>query len=253
MNKFSVIFFILLLVSCKTNQNFLSKPTNEPDQLKEYFDSGRSRKIPVAIFSKKLSETKKKGIIIFSHGYGRNDLKSYLTYNYLLGNLAKQGYFVVSIQHELTTDDLLPLEGNPQILRRPNWERGAENIRFVLQQLKKDFPHLNYNRVVVAGHSNGGDMSVLFADKYPELIWKLITLDQRRYAFPRISKPKIYSLRSSDQPADDGVLPTEEEQKRFGMTIIKLKNTIHNDMDDGGTESQKAEIFTGFLNFLKEN
>ena len=253
MKKFSVFFLFLLLVSCKSNKSLHSKSTNEPTQLKEYFDVARNRKIPVTLFYDKLSGTKDKKLLIFSHGYGRNNLNSYLTYNYLLGNLAKKGYFVVSIQHELANDDLLPLEGNPQILRRPNWERGTENIRFVLERLTKDFPTLNYKKVTIAGHSNGGDMSVLFADRHPDLVWKLITLDQRRYAFPRMSKPKIYSLRSSDQPADEGVLPTLEDQKKFGMTIIKLPSTIHNDMDDSGTESQKAEILTYFLDFLKEN
>lgn len=81
---------------------------------------------------------------------------------------------------------------------------------------------------------------------------KLITLDQRRYTFPRTSKPKTYSLRSSDQPADAGVLPTLEEQKTFGMMIIKLPNTIHNDMDDSGTLTQKKEVADYFLQFLKD-
>jgi hypothetical protein len=91
-----------------------------------------------------------------------------------------------------------------------------------------------------------------FLLKNPEKVWKLITLDQRRYAFPRVSQPKIYSLRSSDQPADEAVLPTAEEQEKLRMTIIKLPNTIHNDMDDDGNDEQKQEIINYFLEFLKE-
>lgn len=217
----------------------------------EYFDPARERKIPVALYATKNVMNKKKPVLIFSHGYGRNTPDSNLDYKYLLENLAQDGFFVVSIQHELPTDDLVPLEGKPQIVRRPNWDRGAENIDFVLKELKKNNPGLNFDKVVIAGHSNGGDMSVLFTEKYPELVWKLITLDQRRYAFPLLSQPKIYSLRSSDQPADVGVIPTAEDQLKFGMTIITLPETIHNDMDDSGTLTQKEEILMYFRKFLR--
>lgn len=60
---------------------------------------------------------------------------------------------------------------------------------------------------------------------------KIISLDNRRMELPRTKQPRIYSLRSSDQPADEGVLPTIEEQEKFGIKIIKLPNTIHNDMN----------------------
>lgn len=252
MKKLLFFSLLLFLFSCKTTRNGAKEDFLQPNKSVDYFDASRVRKIPVAFYLKKGVEHKNKAVIIFSHGYGKNTPDSNLDYNYLLGNLAQKGYFVASIQHELPSDDLLPLEGNPQILRRPNWERGAENINFVLNQLKKEYPNLNYDRVVIAGHSNGGDMSVLFAQKQPDKVWKLITLDQRRYAFPHLSKPKIYSLRSSDQPADEGILPALDEQKKLGMTIIKLPNTIHNDMDKSGTVEQKKEILTYFLKFLNE-
>lgn len=253
MKKLLYFSLFLFLLSCKTNQNPMPEYLNQPTKTVDFFDASRDRKIPVAFYYKKGLDIQKTPIIIFSHGYGRNNPGSNLTYQYLLGNLAQKGYFVASIQHELPTDDLVPLEGKPQVVRRPNWDRGAENILFILHQLKKGFPTLNYQKVTIAGHSNGGDMSVLFVDKNPNLIWKLITLDQRRYPFPHFSKPKIYSLRSSDQPADDGVLPNLEEQKKLGMTIIKLPNTIHNDMDDSGNLDQKKEILDYFLKFLDEN
>ena len=252
MNKLAIFFVFLFLISCKTKQEIISESSIKPTKLVDYFDSVRNRKVPVAFYYKESLAFTKMPVVIFSHGYGRNYPKSYLTYNFLLGNLAQAGYFVVSVQHELATDDFVPLEGKPQVVRRPNWDRGAENIAFILNELKKDFTKLDYQKVTIAGHSNGGDMSVLFADQHPELVWKLITLDQRRYPFPRISKPQIYSLRSSDQPADERVLPTLEEQKKLGMTMVKLPNTIHNDMDESGTLEQKTEILNYFLKFLKE-
>lgn len=252
MNKLLYFSLFLFLFSCKTTPSS-SVENIQPTKKVDYIDASRDRKIPVAFYYKQGLEKKKMPVVIFSHGYGRNNPGSNLTYQYLLENLAQKGYFVASIQHELATDDLVPLEGKPQVVRRPNWDRGAENILFILNQLKKEYPNLDYQKVTIAGHSNGGDMSVLFADKHPDLVWKLITLDQRRYPFPQLSKPKIYSLRSNDQPADDGVLPSMEEQKNLGMTIIKLPNTIHNDMDDSGTLDQKKEILTYFLKFLNEN
>lgn len=253
MKKLIYFCLFLFLLSCKTKPTSTGENLYQPTKMVDYFDSSRDRKVPVALYYKKSLTFTKLPILIFSHGYGRNNPGSNLTYQYLLGNLAENGYFVASIQHELPTDDLVPSEGKPQVVRRPNWDSGAENISFVLNQLKKGFTKLNYQKVTIAGHSNGGDMSVLFVDQHPDLVWKLITLDQRRYPFPHLSKPKIYSLRSSDQPADEGVLPTLEEQKNLGMTIIKLPNTIHNDMNDGGTVDQKKEILDYFLKFLDEN
>lgn len=95
-------------------------------------------------------------------------------------------------------------------------------------------------------------MTALFPQKYPNIIQKIITLDNRRMALPRTSNPKVYSLRSSDQPADAGVLPTEEEQMQFGMTIIKLSNTKHNEMNDFGNKKQHTEINNYLLEFIKK-
>jgi hypothetical protein len=65
-------------------------------------------------------------------------------------------------------------------------------------------------------------------------------------------KPKIYSLRSSDQLADENVIPTIAQQKKFGIKIIKLSNTIHNDMDDHANEIQQKEINDYILSFLED-
>lgn len=217
------------------------------------YDSARQREIPIAIYKPKTEKKlKKQQVVIFSHGYGQNKGGDYLAYSYLTGFLASKGFFVASIQHELPTDSLLPLTGIPQIARRPFWERGADNILFVIHELIKTNPDLNHNRITLIGHSNGGDMTALFPQKYPGTVHKIITLDNRRMALPRTKKIKIYSLRSSDQPADEGVLPPVEEIKKFGMKIIKLPNTIHNDMDDHANERQRKEIQNYVLTFLND-
>ncbi|WP_026463045.1 alpha/beta hydrolase family protein [Adhaeribacter aquaticus] len=217
-------------------------------------DLTRNRKIPVAFYAPPVvPQAEKQKVIIFSHGYGQNKGGDYLAYSYLTENLAASGYFVASIQHELPTDSLMPRTGIPQVVRRPFWERGVDNILFVIIQLKKLKPGLDFTDLALIGHSNGGDMVALFPQKYPNVVKKIITLDNRRMALP-ITKtnPEVYSIRSSDQAADEGVLPTAEEQKQFAITIVKLPNTIHDHMDDHANAEQRKEINNYILDFLKK-
>lgn len=225
MSKLYILPFILILFAGCTAKN---ETVANQDNGKSYgikldtlslFDETRNLKIPVAFY---LPKTDKKienqDVVIFNHGYGQNSRDSYLLYSYLTEHLASKGYFVVSIQHELSTDSLLPLEGKPQVVRRPFWERGVDNILFVINELKKSNPGLDYDHVTLIGHSNGGDMVALFPEEHPGIVDKIITLDNRRVALPGTKNPKVYSLRSNDQPADEGVLPTIRERKKYGVT-----------------------------------
>ena len=213
------------------------------------FDTVRNRPIPIATYAPKATDLNGFPVVILNHGYNLNEAGAYLAYSFLGEALAKNGYFVVSIEHDLVTDDLLVLEGEPQIVRLPSWQKGSDNILFVLNNLRKKIPNLDYKNVALIGHSNGGDMAVLFAHQHSELINRLITLDHRRMAFPKTKSLKMYSLRSSDQTADEGVLPTETDSLDF--TIIPLKNTKHGEMSDSGTDEQKKEIMGFVLFFLK--
>ena len=260
MNKlYSLAFLFLLFANCTAKRDTIVNQVNEENYAVKLdtlslFDEARNRKIPVAFYLPKTGEKiKNQEVVIFNHGYGQNSPDSYLFYSYLTEHLASKGYFVVSIQHELPTDSLIPLEGKPQVVRRPFWERGADNIQYVLNELKNSNPDLNYDHVTLIGHSNGADMVALFPEKYPNMVDKIITLDNRRMALPRTEKgPQVYSLRSSDQPADDGVLPSIEEQKKYGITIIKLPNTIHDKMDDYADTAQRKEINDYIIQFLKD-
>ena len=227
-------------------------PTVRLDTLKLY-DQKRQRVIPIAIYKPPIESKKTKPrIVIFSHGYGQNKGGDYLCYSYLTEFLATKGFWVVSIQHELETDSLLPLTGIPQVVRRPFWERGAENILFVINTLKKTNPYLDYTNITLIGHSNGGDMTALFPEKYPNRVKKIITLDNRRMPLPKANNLQVYSLRSSDQPADAGVLQTEREIKKFRIKIIKLNNTTHNEMDDHANDEQRRAIQQYLLMFLNQ-
>ena len=219
----------------------------------ELYDKARHRKIPVALYTPPPnSKIRSQKLVIISHGYNDNRPRSYRGYSDIAKHLASHGYYVASIQHELPTDSLLNVPGKPYEVRMTNWLRGVENIHFVLGELMKTNKNLDPKHVTLMGHSNGGDMTIMFATKYPELVDKAISLDNRRVIWPRVKQPRIYSLRSSDQPADEGVLPTAEEQKEFGMKIIKLPNTIHNDMSDNGTDAQRKEMKDYILGFLED-
>lgn len=214
-------------------------------------DASRHRGIPVAFYLPHSGIERKTIPVIFSHGYGENKGGDYLAYSYLATNLAKHGYVVVSIQHEIVTDSLIPATGIPQIVRRSNWERGVRNIGFVLEEMRIRYPNLNYKQLVLIGHSNGGDMAMLFGQLHPEKAAKIISLDNRRVALPRSSHPQIFSLRSNDQLADEGVLPSLREQHTFGITIVKLPNTGHNEMDDHAPPEKQIEINNYLLEFLR--
>lgn len=246
-------FIVLSLYSCTSKKNIRSNETYETklDTL-TLFDKSRNRKIPVAFYSPKTDQKiPKQQVIIFSHGYGANKGGDYFVYSYLTQKLASKGYFTVSIQHELPTDELIPMDGKPQIVRMPFWERGAENILFVLNKLKKTRPDLDYKHLTMIGHSNGGDMTALFANKYPALVYKVITMDNRRMYLPRTSLPKIYTLRSNDYPADDGVLPSPEEQEKYHITV-QPTNINHGHMDNKGSDSEKELLNNLILKYIEE-
>ncbi|PIF30845.1 chlorophyllase-like protein [Flavobacterium sp. 9] len=256
MNKiyFPILLF-LLLTSCSniTKSNFQVSNNNYDVKLDslELFDKSRNRKIPVAIYHPVMAEkVNKQQVIIFSHGYGENKGGDNRIYSYLTENLASKGYFVISIQHELPTDDLLPMEGDLKITRRPNWERGCENILYVLNEFKKTNTELDFKHLTLIGHSNGGDMTALFATKYPELVYKIITMDNRRMPLPRVNHPEVYTLRSGNYEADKDVLPNEQEQKKYGMTV-QFTSINHRDMDNDATPEQRKILNTYIEEYLK--
>jgi predicted peptidase len=253
---FSQILLCLVLISCSGNKKTNGQVSNTIYPVKldniEMFDKSRNRKIPLALYYPKTDKKiNNQQVIIFSHGYGENKGGDNMIYSHLTENLASKGYFVVSIQHELPTDDLLAMEGDLKITRRPNWDRGVENIRYVLNEFKKTNPELDFKHLTLIGHSNGGDMTALFANKYPELVYRIITMDNRRMPLPRVYKPKVYTLRSKNYSADEGVLPTEQEQKKYGIKVL-FTTINHNDMDNDATIEEQKIINTFIEESLSE-
>ncbi len=214
------------------------------------FDTARDRAIPFMIeLSPYLDEWK--GVVIFSHGYANNRPDAYLSYSYLIEGLRSRGYLVVSIQHELSNDPILPLKGNMQIVRRPFWENGALNIDKVYQNIVQRDTLIGSLPIILIGHSNGGDQSAFYCYLHPNKIQTLITLDNLRFNLTDLMVEKQLSIRSQDRVADSVVFENWEKGKTqyFQIDTVQVK---HANMNDKGSINDKKEILRLIFNFLED-
>lgn len=212
-------------------------------------DTLRQRLIPIAIYRPAAVDTSL-NVVLLSHGYNENRSGTYLRFSSLCNFLVQSGRVVVSIQHELPMDEPLAMKGDLLSARRPNWERGAANILFVMNEMKRSYPAWRMDRIDLVGHSNGGDMSLVFAATYPFLVGTVVSLDNLRMPLPRVSSPRIRSLRANDTKADPGVLPTSEEQYALGIVVEDLPTLGHSDMNDRGTVGQRSALNEAVLRLL---
>ncbi len=217
----------------------------------DLYDESRERSIPLAIYSPSQNSTKCK-VVIMNHGYDRNRGGAYKDYSTITRKLASKGYFVISIQHELVDDALLAMEGSLYETRMPNWQRGVQNIYFTITEFKELRPDLDWEDVSLIGHSNGGDMAMLFAKEHPQYIKRVISLDHRRMPIPLNNALKLYSLRGCDFEADEGVLPSVEDQQKYSIKIVKFDDIKHGDMDDKGSPAQLERINNFLLQYLED-
>ena len=179
-------------------------------------------------------------VAIFNHG---NTVKN-TEYSFLANVMAARGYEVVSIQHDLPTDPpMVTKVGELYVGRLAQIQRGVANIRFAVEEMKKLQPNADYDHLTVVGHSMGGDITMYFAKQYPDEVKKVVTLDNLRVPFITSGKFKILSFRSKDPQfkTDPGVIPSDEECKKAGITVVKT-TFQHNDMRDTGSEEAKASI-----------
>ncbi len=190
-------------------------------------------------------------VAILNHG---NTVKN-TEYSFLANILAARGYMVVSIQHDLDSDEpMVTKVGEEYVGRRPQYNRGIANILFAIDELKKVQPNADYKHLTMVGHSNGGDISMYFAKLHPDMIKKVITLDNLRVPFVTDGKFKILSFRSKDPnfKTDPGVVPDDSVAAKAGITVVRT-NYQHTDMSDRGPDEVKSTI-GGILNkFLDEN
>jgi Chlorophyllase enzyme len=190
-------------------------------------------------------------VAILNHG---NTVK-FTEYSFLANLLAARGYMVVSVQHDLETDEPMVTKlGEEYVGRQPHYNRGVANIMFAIDELKKIQPNSDYGHLTLVGHSNGGDISMYFAKRHPEMIRKVVTLDNLRVPFITDGKFKILSFRSRDPvfKADPGVVPDDEVCQRAGITLVKTTYQ-HNDLSDRGPDHVKTTIQAILDKFLDDD
>ncbi len=190
-------------------------------------------------------------VAILNHG---NTVK-FTEYSFLANVFAARGYIAVSIQHDLPTDPPMVTKlGELYVGRQPQYLRGVANIRFAVDEMKKVEPNADYDHLTVVGHSAGADISMYFAKLHPELVKKVVTLDNLRVPFITNGKFKILSFRSKDPvfKTDPGVIPSEDICEKAGITVVRTEFQ-HNDMRDTGPEEAKSSIQAMLDRFLNES
>jgi hypothetical protein len=248
---------IACLCALPPDESFASRKWGIRHETLELFDATRQRPVSVDLVVRGDYEMKantglrKLPIAIISNG---NTVKN-TEYSFLANVLAARGYLVASVQQDLPTDPpLMTKIGEPYVGRREVYMRGEANILFVLDKLQKRQPNADYDHLTLVGHSNGGDVSMYLAKQHPEIVSKVITLDNLRVPFVLHEGMKILSFRSKDPnfKADPGVLPPPEQIKASGIDLIDT-GAQHNDMSDRGPDSVKEKIQAMLDLFLSDS
>ena len=222
----------------------------------ELFDAKRGRPVPVEITVRRDSEVaamaglKRLPVAILNHG---NTVKN-TEYSFVANVLALRGYLVLSIQHDLPSDPPLVTKiGEPYVGRLPVYQRGVSNIMFCAKEMQEKIPYADYGAFLMVGHSNGGDIAMYFAEQFPDLVKRVVTLDNLRVPLMFPAKFKVLSFRSKDTVfvPDKGVVPNDEETAKEGIQVVKT-SAPHTDMSDRGPDEIKSKIQTALDNFLAD-
>jgi pimeloyl-ACP methyl ester carboxylesterase len=190
-------------------------------------------------------------VAILNHG---NTVK-FTEYSFLANVFAARGYISISIQHDLPTDPpMVTKVGELYVGRQPQYLRGVANIRFAVAEMEKVQPNADYDHLTIVGHSAGADISMYFAKLHPELVKKVVTLDNLRVPFITDGRFKILTFRSKDPQfkTDPGVIPTEEMCEKAGITVVRT-DFQHNDMRDTGPDTAKESIQGMLDKFLQDD
>ncbi|MBE0458209.1 MAG: alpha/beta hydrolase [Pseudoalteromonas prydzensis] len=215
------------------------------------FDEARGRSIPTHItlpaHSTHCSQQTKCPVAFVNAGYGI----AHTDYQFAVDVFTAKGYLTIAVAHELKNDPAL--NSNPPYMatRIENWHRGVVTLKFLVEQLSAKYPAYDFSQLTLFGHSNGGDISALYAAIYPKQVSQIITLDHRRMLLPRNDAIRVLTLRGSDYPADHQVLLNKDELVQYPVTQITIKNSRHNDMYDGGPKwlvARMAKEIDAFLN-----
>jgi hypothetical protein len=254
--KRGIIVFLLLCIPVVVAYFTASKWAIHHETV-SFYDSARHRPVDVDIAVRRDTEMRANAgmitlpVAILNHG---NTVR-FTEYSFLANLFAARGYMAISIQHDLETDTpLVTKAGELYVGRLPVYLRGVENILFAIEQLKRNQPNSDYTHLTMVGHSNGGDISMYFARIHPDLVKKVVTLDNLRVPFITDGKFRILSFRSRDPvfKADPGVVPNDDICKKAGITVVQT-GYQHTDMSDRGPDEVKTSIQAVLDRFLDDD
>jgi len=231
----------------------------------DFKDLERNRDIPVAVY---LPDSPKDilPIVIWGPGYqGQEELKRedpvYKSYTFLAEYFTKKGFAFISIQHDILGDsDGLETVDHTAIqdeARRHLYERGQANILFVIEQLKQKELPLNFNQIILGGHSNGGDITKYFINNNPSVAQKAILFDARRAKLKPQMPLSVLMFEADDTTTDSGVIADPIQgnnamRANLDLKVIKPSGALHASYsDDFIDEKLKQNIFDCLDWFLK--
>src|SRR6201987_1662187 len=226
-----------------------------PEQF-SFYDASRHRPIAVELSVRRDYQLKadegfwKLPVAIISNG---NTVKN-TEYSFLANVFAARGYLVASIQQDLPSDPpLVTKVGQLYVGRKNVYMRCEANLLFVLGALQKMQPNADYDHLTLVGHSNGGDVAMYVARQHPELVSKVITLDNLRVPFVLSNHLKILSFRSKDPNfrTDPGGLPGPEAANSANVDIVNT-GALHTQLSDRGPATVKERIQATLDKFLGE-
>jgi hypothetical protein len=218
-----------------------------------FHDASRNRDVPVELAISRRAELKAKlgfkpRVAIVNHG---NTVKN-TEYAFFSDVLATQGYMVASIQHDMPGDPPLSMQGFPFLGRMPSYQRGEKNILFAIGEIKKVYPDPDFTQVTLFGHSQGGDIAMYFAGQHPELVSKVITLDNIRVPVLMAGKQRILTLRSNNFKPDPGVVPTPDAAEDAGVEVVQTEFQ-HDHFSDRGPDFTRNRVRDLLAKFLQED
>lgn len=198
-----------------------------------------------------LTTESKHPIIFLNHG----DTVAMTDYAYIAEDLASHGYVVVTIQHQLKTDQDEPKFWKERSISR--YGRVIDNILFVYEWLKDNQNSLfkgsiDPNKVGLIGHSMGGNSLLLFANRASNAFKKkqnqslfshennngvreaIIVLDTGGFPYPSHNQYPLFLLLSEEREAYQKLSGAYDDMLKIGHRVKYYKGSKHISFMDHG-------------------
>lgn len=184
-------------------------------------------------------------------------------YAFLAEDLASHGYIVISIQHDLQSD-----ENGPDFWEGRSCTRNAkviDNILYVFEWLKTTQETLfqgriNLKRIGLIGHSLGGNSLLLWSNRTLDSFQKdtrsalfgrvdqkdvkecLVLMETTRFSFPLNSRYPLFFLLAEEREAYQKETGCHEQMVRAGHKVCYYKGSTHISFMDHAYVNPKQHV-----------